>query len=61
MAESSVIILDDIHWSEGMESAWNIIKTDDRVLLTIDLFFFGLIFFRKEFQIKQDFTIRFGN
>jgi predicted O-methyltransferase YrrM len=58
MTDSFVIILDDIHWSREMEEAWITIKNDSRVLLTIDLFFIGLVFFRKDFKIKQHFDIR---
>jgi predicted O-methyltransferase YrrM len=57
--EDSCLVFDDIHWSEGMESAWERIRKDDRVTLTIDLFFIGLVFFRKEFREKQHFVIRF--
>ena len=57
--ENSILIFDDIHWSREMEEAWNIIKASDRVSLTIDLFFIGLVFFRKDFKVKQDFIIRF--
>jgi predicted O-methyltransferase YrrM len=56
--DSSVIVFDDIHWSWDMEEAWNEIKSDSRALLTIDLFFIGLVFFRKDFKIKQHFDIR---
>jgi len=56
---SSVLIFDDIHWSPEMEAAWESIKQDSRVYLTIDLFFIGLVFFRDEFKVKQDFIIRF--
>ena len=59
MAPASVIVFDDIHWSPGMEEAWSAIQTDPRVLLTVDLFHFGLVFFRKDFKVKQQFTIRF--
>jgi len=55
----SIFIFDDIHWSEGMELAWQRIKQHPSVTLSIDLFFIGLIFFKKEFLVKQDFTIRF--
>lgn len=55
----SVIVLDDIHWSNEMEQAWETIKKDPRVRMTIDLFFVGLVFFREEFKVKQHFTIRF--
>jgi predicted O-methyltransferase YrrM len=56
---SSVLIFDDIHWSHEMEEAWELIRADSRVFLTIDLFFIGLVFIRDEFKIKQHFTIRF--
>lgn len=56
---ASIIILDDIHWSEEMESAWATIKAHPSVRLTIDLFFFGLVFFNDDIKVKQHFTIRF--
>lgn len=57
--ESSIFIFDDIHWSDGMEEAWKYIKQHPSVKLTIDLFFIGLVFFRKEQKVAQHFTIRF--
>jgi predicted O-methyltransferase YrrM len=57
--EYSVLIFDDIHWSQEMEEAWNTIKAHEKVTLTIDLFFIGIVFFRKENKAKQNFTIRF--
>lgn len=57
--ESSIFIFDDIHWSKGMEEAWEHIRSHPSVKLTIDLFFIGIIFFRKEQKIPQHFTIRF--
>ncbi len=56
---SSVLIFDDIHWSEEMERAWTVIREDPRVVLTIDLFFLGFVFLREEFKVKQNFIIRF--
>ncbi|HXB32356.1 MAG TPA: class I SAM-dependent methyltransferase, partial [Puia sp.] len=56
---SSMLIFDDIHWSAEMERAWAEIKADPRVMMTIDLFFLGLVVRRDEFKVKQDFTIRF--
>jgi predicted O-methyltransferase YrrM len=55
----SLFIFDDIHWSAEMEVAWAAIKQHHATMLTIDLFFIGLVFFREEFKIKQHFTIRF--
>ncbi len=54
----TVIIVDDIHWSRGMESAWEAIKRDERATVTIDLYDLGLVFFRRE-QAKQHFRLRY--
>ena len=54
----SLFIFDDIHWSEGMENAWNEIKKDVRVMASVDLYTLGLVFFKKKLS-KQDFTIFF--
>ena len=56
---NSVFIFDDIHWSRGMEQAWDHIRVHPAVRCSIDLFFIGIIFFRQEFKEKQHFTIRF--
>lgn len=53
----SILILDDIHWSSPMEKAWNIIKQHPKVTLSIDLFFFGVLFFRKEQIQKEHFLL----
>ena len=58
ISENSVFIFDDIHWSQGMEEAWNEIKQNEQVSTTIDLFFVGIVFFKKDLQ-KQDFVIKF--
>jgi predicted O-methyltransferase YrrM len=57
--DGSCIVFDDIHWSAEMEEAWEKIRKDGRVTLSIDLFFIGIVFFRKEFREKQHFSIRF--
>jgi predicted O-methyltransferase YrrM len=59
MSAQAVLIFDDIHWSAEMERAWEAIRADPRVYMTIDLFFIGLVFLRDEFKVKQDFAIRF--
>jgi predicted O-methyltransferase YrrM len=55
----SILVFDDIHWSEEMEDVWRVIKADERVVATIDLFFIGIALFNPAFKSKQDFTIRF--
>lgn len=57
--EYTVLVFDDIHWSKEMEQAWKEISQNKQVTLSIDLFFIGLIFFRKENKAKEHFTIRF--
>jgi predicted O-methyltransferase YrrM len=56
---NSILIFDDIHWSADMEKAWEAIKENSAVQLSIDLFFVGLVFFSDQFKVKQHFTIRF--
>ena len=55
---NTIFIFDDIHWSDGMENAWNYIKADTNTTLTIDLFFIGIVFVKSELS-KENFTIRF--
>jgi len=54
---NSVFIFDDISWSAEMQEAWEEIKIHPKVTVTINTFFWGIVFFRKE-QEKQHFTIR---
>ncbi|MCX6310843.1 MAG: class I SAM-dependent methyltransferase [Bacteroidetes bacterium] len=56
---NTLFIFDDIHWSEEMESAWKKIKQHPKVKLTIDVFHFGLVFFRTEQLEKEDFILKF--
>lgn len=55
----SIFVFDDIHWSSEMEAAWKTIKNNATVSCSIDLFFIGIVFFRKEFKERQHFIIRF--
>ncbi|WP_031527317.1 O-methyltransferase [Dyadobacter crusticola] len=56
--ENSLFIFDDIYWSAEMTAAWKYIKAHPDVTVTIDLFWIGLVFFRKG-QAKEDFVLRF--
>jgi len=56
--ENTLLIFDDIYWSEGMKEAWSIIKSHPQVTVTVDLFWIGLVYFRKG-QRKEDFIIKF--
>jgi predicted O-methyltransferase YrrM len=57
--DGSIFIFDDIHWSEEMEEAWKHIQQHPSVTLSIDLFFIGLVFFRREQKVPQHFVVRF--
>ncbi len=50
-------LFDDIHWSNDMQEAWEIIKIHPKVTVTIDVFQWGIVFFRNE-QEKEHFIIR---
>lgn len=54
--EKSVIVFDDIHWSDEMEEAWEIIKHHPSVKMSVDLFQMGILFFRDGLS-KEDFVI----
>ncbi len=41
----SIIIIGDIHWTTGMEKAWDEIKSNPKVKLTLDFFECGVVFF----------------
>ena len=54
----TVIICDDIHSSGEMEEAWEEIIRRPEVTVTLDLFFNGWIFFRKE-SSREHFRLRY--
>jgi len=54
----SCFVFDDIHWSEEMSRAWKAIQAHPAAVVTIDLFYVGLVFFRQQ-QPKQHFVLRF--
>lgn len=55
----TILVFDDIHWSAEMEAAWKNIVAHEAVSCDIDLFYIGIVSFRKEFKEKQGFAVRF--
>jgi predicted O-methyltransferase YrrM len=55
--ENTMLIFDDIYWSQGMKEAWAEIKAHPQVTVTVDLFWIGLVFFKKG-QARQDFKLK---
>jgi predicted O-methyltransferase YrrM len=51
--ENSVILIDDIHWSAGMNNAWRHIQNLPVVTQTIDFYYFGIVFLKNSFLEKQ--------
>ena len=57
LEENSIVIVGDIHWSAGMEKAWEQLKKMPEVTLSLDLFHFGILFFIKEEGHVEHFSI----
>ena len=53
----TTFMFDDIYWSKGMTEAWETLKNHPKVTVTIDCYWCGFVFIRKE-QVKQNFTVR---
>lgn len=53
----SAVIFDDIYWSPEMTRAWEEIKAHAAVTLSIDCFYFGIVFFRQELKEKTHLKI----
>ena len=45
--EDSIFIFDDIYWSIEMKQAWQEICNFDKVMLSLDIFSLGIVFFKK--------------
>lgn len=56
--QRSVIVLDDIYWSEETKEAWEILKKRKEVSLSFDIFQMGVLFFDSNLS-KQHFTLRY--
>ena len=56
--EKSVVVFDDINWSEDTAVAWNHIKADKDVTLSFDIFQMGCVFFDKRLS-KENFTLKY--
>jgi predicted O-methyltransferase YrrM len=56
--EGSCFVFDDIYWSEEMKEAWQTIQKHSAVTISIDLFWVGIVFFRKK-QPKQHYILKF--
>lgn len=56
--KNTIIIFDDIHWSEGMQQAWDEIRQDPDIRLAIDIFHMGIVWFNTDIP-KQHYIVAF--
>lgn len=56
---NSIFVFDDIYWSDGMRKAWTEICAHPEVTLSVDFFYFGIVFFRAEQRNKEHFVLKF--
>jgi predicted O-methyltransferase YrrM len=54
---NAMVAIGDIHWSPGMEAAWEQLKQHPAVSLSVDVFDFGVLFFREEQKEVEHFSL----
>lgn len=57
---NTTLIFNNIYTSAEMQQAWHVIKNHQEVTVTVDIFCFGLVFFRQE-QAREHFKIRIAS
>lgn len=58
IGETAIFVFDDINWSHEMKEAWKIIKADEDVNFSIDMYRQGIIIIdRNEHQKKLEFNL----
>ena len=45
--EEAIYVFDDIYWSKGMKEAWIEISNHPKVMMSLDIFSLGIVFFKK--------------
>ena len=56
--DNTMLVLNGIYKNDVIRQAWQQIKLNPKVTVTVDLFWIGLVFFRGG-QVREDFCIRF--
>ena len=56
--EETVLVFEGIHHSRHTEAAWEAIKANEDVTVTMDLYCIGIVFFREGIE-KQDFMLKY--
>jgi predicted O-methyltransferase YrrM len=58
ITENTVLVLDDIRWSESMYKTWKEIIRRTEISVSIDMFRLGILFLKKDIK-KQQFIVKF--
>jgi predicted O-methyltransferase YrrM len=56
--KNTVVVIDDIYWSDDMDFAWQTIKDHPQVTSSIDLFHMGIVFFNTDIN-KMHYKMRY--
>jgi predicted O-methyltransferase YrrM len=56
--EKSVVVFDDIYWSEDTRQAWEILKNEKGVTLSFDIYQMGVLFFDTNLS-KENFILKY--
>lgn len=57
-ASQTIFVVEGIYSNESMTESWRRLQADPRVRVTVDLFRYGLVFFKDNLQ-KEDYYVRF--
>lgn len=57
LGKESAFVLADIYWSPEMMTAWEALQNHPKVTLSVDLYDFGVLFFRESHEPKQHFSL----
>jgi hypothetical protein len=56
--ENDIVLIEQIHKTEQCEAYWQNMIQQTNASLSIDLFDIGILFFRKDFLVKQHFVLQ---
>lgn len=59
-SETAIVVFDDIQWSKGMQRAWRTIAADQRITLSVDLFWVGICLLHRSGPKIGSFKIALG-
>ncbi|AYL98751.1 hypothetical protein [Mucilaginibacter celer] len=56
--DDTTLMFTNIHRTKKAKQSWTVLKADERVRVTIDLYYLGLVFFKPGMS-KEDFRVRY--